>query len=81
MTNWRGNIQIKDLLSEDDVADDEAIALAETAAGRIEQCDLFPSNVREEVATGFRETVDMETFNDAMNALYDAADSLLVWVA
>ena len=78
---WRGKLQFKDLLSDEDVSDEVATALGQEAASRLYACALFPPNIRPQLIESFRATSDQDSFNDALVTLYDAADHHRVWIA
>ena len=77
MPNWRSTFKAKDLLSDEDVADIEAIRLAQELATRLRTSPFLRRN---RYAEQFEEVRCQDDFNTALNRLYDAADSQRIWI-
>ncbi len=77
---WRGELKFKDLLADEDVSDEVATALGQEAASRLYACALFTS-VRPQLVEAFRAVTNQDSFNVAMDRLYDAADHQRIWIA
>ena len=75
---WRHTVQIKDLLSHENVTPEAARELGQLVANRILRAPLRNHLA---LATGFQDVQDQDDFNDCMTRLYNDADRERVWIA
>ena len=77
MPNWRHMVQLKDLLSREDVSPERAMEIGQVMAQRIRS---LPFINRKTLAEGFEDVQDQDSFNDMMADLYDSADEQRIWI-
>ena len=75
---WRYTVQIKDLLSREDVPPTRAAELGRTVAQRLRRSPLANRGM---LALRFERVQDQDAFNNLMDHLYDDADRERVWIA
>ncbi len=80
MAKWPKELEVKDLLSHEDVSPEEAARLGELVAGRLSAHRVFDPVDNGFLIRTFREVDSQDSFNDAMNDLYDKADAWRVWI-
>jgi len=79
MADWPYRFKVKDLLSGEDVPPDRAKALATEIVGRLQRSAAFPPGVQHGLIDVFEEVEDQDSFNSALDELYDFADQERVW--
>ena len=78
---WPKELKIKDLLSHEDVEPARALVLGEEVAIRLSAHRVFDPIDNDSLIRTFRNVNSQDSFNDAMNDLYDKADAWRVWIA
>jgi len=80
MPNWKNNFKVKDLLTDHDVAPEEARLIGYAVAKRITDRQPFDSETNAYLAEAFETVWDQDEFNEALSDLYDRADAQRVWI-
>ena len=81
MGRWRATFQLKDLLLREDVDPGTAVSLAGEVVTRLRRSGCFYPVPKRVLIETFQQVEDQETFNQALDVLYDVADEGLVWVS
>jgi len=80
MAQWKGTLKLKDLLTDEDVSDEQVAAIGMQFSERIRASDVFDEGRRSDLA-GWFECVDSEDeFNCLLDILYDVADAERIWI-
>jgi len=77
--DWRYKFQLKDLLSDKDTPPAEVQVVAQTLVSRLKAHRVFGEH-QLDLEAAFEDIQDQDDFNNVLDALYDAADKLRVWV-
>lgn len=78
--SWRHRFKFKDLLTHEDVDDKTAQGLAVQAASRVRNSRVFGESARVVLLEHFEGVDNQESFNCALEVLYNVADTKRVWI-
>jgi len=80
MAQWKGTLKLKDLLTDEDVSDEQVHVIGMQFSERIRASEVFDEEQRSDLAGWFEEVVSEDEFNWLLDTLYDIADEARIWI-